>query len=339
MTTSALTPWRPIVARYETPRLASSVWQILNSIVPYALLWVLMAWTITFSYPLTLVLAVFTAGFWIRIFIIAHDCGHGSFFTSQRANHFWGTLTGVLTLTPYLSWRHQHAKHHGSSGNLDRRGTGDIWTLTVKEYRALPWWRRVMYRVYRNPLAMFGAGPVLLFGIYYRLPCSMGGPRARRSVHWTNAALLVIGLLMTRWLGLAHFLMILLPVMLVATSAGTWLFYVQHQFEGVYWERDDEWDYLRQAMDGSSFYRLPRVLQWFTGNIGFHHIHHLSHRIPNYRLEECHNDNAMFRCVSEINLWSSLRSLSFRLWDEEGRKLVGFGAPAASTPCPQRPVC
>lgn len=329
MTTSDLTPWRPIVEQYETPRLASSVWQILNSIVPYLVLWVLMVWTVSFSYLLTLVLGVFTAGFWIRIFIISHDCGHGSFFKSRRANEFWGTLTGVMTLTPYLSWRHLHAKHHGSSGNLDRRGTGDIWTLTVKEYRALPWWRRALYRIYRNPVSMFGAGPLLLFGIWYRLPAGMGDRRARRSVHLTNAALLAGGLAMCAWIGIVHYLMILLPVMLFATSAGTWLFYVQHQFEGVYWERDDEWDYLRQAMDGSSFYRLPRVLQWFTGNIGYHHIHHLSHRIPNYRLEECHRENEMFQCVHEISLGSSLKSLSFRLWDEEERRLVGFGALSA----------
>jgi omega-6 fatty acid desaturase (delta-12 desaturase) len=175
---------------------------------------------------------------------------------------------------------------------------------------------------------MFGAGPLLLFGVYYRLPTGFGGPRERRSVHWTNFSLLVLFLAMCAAIGLSHFLMILLPVMLLATGVGTWLFYVQHQFEGVYWERDDEWDYFRQAIDGSSFYRLPRVLQWFTGNIGYHHVHHLSHRIPNYRLEKCHEANALFGRVHEIDLWTSLRSLKFRLWDEEQRQLVGFAAAA-----------
>jgi len=314
------------VAPYEHPRLPSSIWQIVNSLVPYLFLWFLMTRTIHWSYPLTLALAFLAAGFWLRLFIIAHDCGHGSFFHSQRANHFWGTLAGVLTLTPYYSWRHEHALHHGSSGNLDRRGMGDIWTLTVGEYRASPWWRRLAYRIYRNPLAMFGFGPFFLFAIRYRLTLSLGGRRERSSVHWTNAGLLAIGAAMCAWVGATNYLLMLVPVMGVATSLSVWLFYVQHQFEGVYWERDGSWDYLRQAMEGSSFYRLPRVLEWFTGNIGYHHIHHLSHRIPNYRLAECHRENAVFRDVPEIRLQSSLKSLRFRLWDEEHRRLVGFGA-------------
>ena len=327
---SRLNWWRPIVERYEKPDRTRSLLQLSTSILPYLLLWGLMIWTITVSYLLTLLLAVFAAGFWLRIFIIGHDCGHGSFFKSKRANHFWGAFSGLLTLTPYLSWRHEHAMHHGSSGNLDRRGMGDIWTLTVKEYLSSPWWRRVIYRIYRNPVAMFGAGPLLLFGIWYRVPIA-GGPRERRSVHLTNIGLLAVGLSMCTLLGIAHYLMILLPVLIVATSAGVWLFYVQHQFEGAYWERDDDWDYLRQAMEGSSFYRLPKILQWFTGNIGYHHIHHLSHRIPNYHLEKCHNENEMFRQVNEIGLLSSLKSITFRLWDEDERKLVGFGALSTHT--------
>lgn len=320
------THWRTIVARYQTPQTASAVWQLLNSIVPYLLLWYLMTRLVRISYPLALLVAILTAGFWVRIFIISHDCGHGSFFASRRANRFWGVLTAVLTLTPYQYWRREHAIHHASSGNLDRRGVGDIWTMTVQEYRGSPRWKRAAYRVYRNPFVMFGIGPVLLFTFRYRFPARVRGRPEQRSVHWTNLGLLSIAAIMIAWIGLRHYMMILLPMMTLAAGVGVWLFYVQHQFEGVYWARDDEWDYLKQATQGSSFYRLPRVLQWFSGNIGFHHVHHLSHRIPNYRLEQCHNENDLFRQVPPVTLLSSLKSLRLRLWDEERHKLVGFGA-------------
>lgn len=318
--------WRDIVEKYETPRLASSAWQIINSVIPYLLLWCVMAWTITFSYPLTLALVLLTAGFWVRIFIISHDCGHMSFFKSHAWNNFWGLITGIITLTPYKYWRMEHAKHHGSSGNLDRRGFGDIWTLTVKEYQASSRWQRLKYRLYRNPLVMFGIGGAYAFTISYRFANKIQSSAERRSVHWTNLALVVIASCMIALIGFKHYLMIMAPLVVIGGGIGVWMFYVQHQFEGVYWERDDKWDYLKQAMDGSSFYKLPRVLQWFTGNIGFHHIHHLSHRIPNYNLPRCHYENEAFQKGAVITLWTSLKSLTFRLWDEDQHKLVGFGA-------------
>ena len=260
MKNNQTTWWRDVVERYERPHLPSSIGQIINSVGPYLLLWALMVWTIQYSYLLTLLLVIPAAGFWIRIFIICHDCGHGSFFVNRKANHVVGAITGLMTLTPYRYWRLEHARHHGSSGNLDRRGIGDIWTMTVDEYRASSWWRRLGYRLYRNPLIMFGLGSFYLFAVRYRLTAGVQEPAARHSVYLTNAGLLVVGALLVAWLGLAHFLMIFVPLLFLASSAGVWLFYVQHQFEGVYWERDEKWDYLKQAMEGSSFYRLLRSL-------------------------------------------------------------------------------
>ena len=330
MKTSSSTWWRPIVEHYEQPQLSISCRQIANSVGPYLGIWLLMILSVEVSYLLTLLLAVLAAGFWVRIFIISHDCGHGSFFKSRRANHFWGVITGVLTLMPYLFWRREHARHHGSSGNLDRRGVGDIWTMTVEEYLASSWWRRAQYRIYRNPFLMFGVGAWILFAFRYRVTQGAGNLQEKRSVYWTNFGLAAIAAMMIAWIGVKQYLMIMLPLMAIGSSVGVWLFYVQHQFEGVYWERDEEWDYLKQAMEGSSFYKLPKILQWFTGNIGFHHIHHLSHRIPNYNLERCHKDNEIFRTVNEVTLLSSMKSLAFRLWDENQRKLVGFKAAVES---------
>ena len=326
MKASNPTWWRSIVQQYEQPQLSISCRQLVNSVGPYLGIWALMILSVEVSYSLTLLLAMFSAGFWVRIFIISHDCGHGSFFKSRRANHVWGVISGVLTLMPYLYWRREHARHHGASGNLDRRGVGDIWTMTVEEYLASPWWKRAQYRIYRNPFLMFGVGAWVLFVFRYRLTGGSGNVQEKRSVYWTNLGLVAIATTMIAWIGVKNYLMIMLPLTAIGSSAGVWLFYVQHQFEGVYWERDEEWDYLKQAMEGSSFYKLPRVLQWFTGNIGFHHIHHLSHRIPNYNLEKCHKDNEVFRTVNEITLLSSMKSLAFRLWDENQRALVGFKA-------------
>ncbi len=317
--------WKETVARHQTPRRRSSVWQLVNSIVPYLALWGLMVWTLDVSYWITLPLAVVAAGFLVRIFIIFHDCGHGSFFRSRRANSFWGFVTGLLTFTPYQQWRHSHAVHHATSGDLDRRGTGDIWTLTVREYLESSRARRLAYRLVRNPFVLFLFAPLYLFLIQNRLPARGAGKRERRSVHRMNAALLGFVAVMALTIGVKPYLLIQLPVSMCATAAGVWLFYVQHQFEGVYWERRDEWDFVGAALDGSSYYRLPRILQWFSGNIGFHHIHHLSPGIPNYNLEKCHREQPVFQRVKPVTLWTSLRSLSFRLWDEQRGRLVGFG--------------
>jgi len=261
----------------------------------------------------------------IRIFIISHDCGHGSFFKSQKANDILGFITGVLTFTPYYQWRWEHAVHHASSGNLDKRGLGDVWTLTVREYLEASRWKRFAYRLTRNPFVLFVIAPGFLFFIRHRIPNRDGAKRERNSVYWTNLALLGIGAYGSLWFGVKAYLIIQLSVMWLAASAGVWLFYVQHQFEGVYWARRDEWDYAAAALQGSSFYKLPKILQWFTGNIGYHHIHHLSPRIPNYRLEGCHKAEPIFQRVPHLTLLSSLKSFTYRLWDEQQKKLVGYG--------------
>jgi acyl-lipid omega-6 desaturase (Delta-12 desaturase) len=318
--------WKKVVARYQTPDPLRSWWQAINSLVPYFLLWYLMVRSLEISYWLTLLLAIPAAGFMMRIFIIFHDCGHGSFFESKRLNDVLGIITGILTLTPYYRWRHDHAVHHATSSDLDRRGVGDVWTLTVKEYQAMHFWKKMIYRVVRSPLLMFTIGAPLVFIVNHRLTPKSAGRRERYSVWWTNLALAVIILLMSVVIGLKSFLLVQLPIVVLGTSVGVWLFYVQHQFEGVYWERHERWDYLTAALKGASFYKLPRVLQWFTGNIGFHHVHHLSPRIPNYYLESCHNAHVLFWQVKPLTLGSSMRSLFLRLWDEDRQQLVGFGA-------------
>ena len=317
--------WKAVVAKYQHPSRWRSIFQIVNSFVPYVALWVLMDWSLAVSVWLILPLSILAGGFLARIFIIHHDCGHGSFFKSQTANDVVGFITGVLTFTPYHFWRFEHAVHHAGSGDLDRRDLGSVWTLTVQEYLEAPWWKRFAYRVMRNPVVLLGAVPLFLFLVYHRFGSARASKRDRYSVYWTNAAMLALGVLLTLVMGLKAYLVIQLSIITVASTAGVWLFYVQHQFEGVNWQRHSEWDYTTAALEGSSFYRLPRVLQWFSGNIGFHHVHHLSPRIPNYNLEKCHNDGAMFQQVKAITLRSSLKSLSLHLWDESQNQLVGFG--------------
>jgi omega-6 fatty acid desaturase (delta-12 desaturase) len=316
--------WRALVADYEEPSRGRSIWQLVNTLVPYAVLWGLMYWSLAWSYWLTLALAILAGGFLVRVFIIFHDCGHGSFFRSRKANHTWGFITGVLTFTPFLHWRWLHAVHHGSSGDLDRRGQGDVWTLTVQEYLEASRGKRFAYRLARNPFILFVLAPLFIFLVRQRFPCAGASPRARRSVYWTNLALLAMAAGLSLLMGWRAYLPIQLMVTMVAGSAGVWLFYVQHQFEGVYWQRSDQWDFTTASLQGSSFYRLPRILQWFSGNIGFHHLHHLSPRIPNYNLEKCHAAEPLFQSVPAVTLLSSLKSLTFRLWDEQRHQLVGF---------------
>jgi omega-6 fatty acid desaturase (delta-12 desaturase) len=262
--------------------------------------------------------------FVVRIFIIFHDCGHGSFFKSRRTNDVVGFIAGVLTFTPFYHWRWEHAIHHASAGQLDKRGTGDIWTMTVQEYLESSPWKRFAYRLARNPVILFVIAPVFVMLVKQRFPSANASPKERSSVHWMNLAILGMIVAMSAIFGIKAYLLIQLVVIAIAGSAGFWLFYVQHQFEGVYWERGAEWDYTAAALQGSSFYKLPKILQWFTGNIGYHHIHHLSSRIPNYNLERCHKAHLMFQGVEPITLFSSLKSLNFRLWDEKLKKLVGF---------------
>ncbi len=310
--------------RYQKPSAALAIWQMVNTFVPYVGLWCLMFFTRTVSWWLTVPLAVLAGAILVRTFIIFHDCGHGSFFRSSKANHLLGAITGVLTFTPYFHWRWEHAIHHSSAGDLDRRGTGDVWTLTVQEYLESSKWKRFAYRLARNPVVLFVIAPLFLFLIQQRVPSLKAPAREQRSVYWTNLALGAMAAGLIALFGLKAYLIIQLTVLITAGAVGVWLFYVQHQFEGVYWERSEEWDYAEAALKGSSFYKLPKILQWFSGNIGFHHIHHLSPRIPNYNLEKCHQAEPMFQTVKPVTLFSSFKALTFRLWDEQRRKLVGF---------------
>ncbi len=319
------------VLRFQTPSAAKAAWQVVNSFVPYALLWFAMTRALSISYWLMLPLAIVAAGFLARIFIIFHDCGHGSFFKSKRANLVMGVISGLVNLTPYRHWRWQHALHHGTSGDLDRRGSGDIWTLTVQEYLESTRWRRFSYRLARNPLVLFAIAPLYVFVVHHRFAASSAPARERRSVGRTNLALLGAAALVSALVGWKAFLLIQLTVSAFAGAVGLWLFYVQHQFEGAYWARGKEWDYTAAALHGSSFYKLPKILQWFTGNIGFHHIHHLSPRIANYHLERCHDADPYYQRIRPVTLLASFKSLTFRLWDEQRQKFVCLRhSPAAS---------
>lgn len=317
--------WKEIVSRYQHPHTGRALWQIINTIVPYALCWYLMYVCLPISWWLVVPLAVLAGGLLVRVFIIFHDCGHGSFFKSNTANDAVGLLTGILTFTPYYHWRWEHSIHHSAAGDLDRRGTGDVWTMTVQEYLEASRWKKFSYRLARNPIVLFVIAPLFLFVVIQRFPSLKASQRERHSVYAMDAALLALAVGLISIFGLKDFLLIQLVILMVAGGAGVWMFYVQHQFEDVYWERADNWSYTAAALQGSSFYKLPRILQWFTGNIGFHHIHHLSPRIPNYNLEKCHQAAPLFQQVKPITLFSSLKSFTFRLWDEKSRHLVGFG--------------
>jgi acyl-lipid omega-6 desaturase (Delta-12 desaturase) len=316
--------WKQTVAKYQEPSPARSAWQMINTLGPYAVLWFLMYRSLSISWWLILPLAILAGAFLVRIFIIFHDCGHGSYFRSRAANDVVGFITGMLTFTPYYHWRWEHAIHHATAGHLDKRGVGDIWTLTVQEYLEASRWERFAYRLARNPVILFCIAPLFIFLIRQRFPSANANKRERRSVLWMNLAILGMVVGLCAIFGIKAYLLILLISMGFAGAAGFWLFYVQHQFEGVYWERSQDWDYTAAAIQGSSFYKLPKILQWFSGNIGFHHIHHLSARIPNYNLERCHNAHPLFQQVRPVTFFRSFKSLSFRLWDEQRRNLVGF---------------
>jgi omega-6 fatty acid desaturase (delta-12 desaturase) len=316
--------WKSLVREFQKPSRRRATWQLANTLGTYVLLWALMSWSLPVSSWLTLVLAVLNGGIMVRAFIIFHDCGHGSFFPSRRANDLVGFITGMLTFTSYGHWRWEHALHHASSGDLDRRGTGDVWTMTVQEYLAAPRWQRFFYRLSRNPVVLFGIAPALHFFIRERFPAGKASAKERRAIWRMNAALAIMVGGMCWVFGWKEYLLIQLVIYMVGGAIGVWMFYVQHQFEGAYWDRGATWDYTSAALQGSSYYHLPRVLQWFTGNIGFHHIHHLSPRIPNYNLERCHRSHPIFREVKALTLRSSLQSIHCHLWDEPGRKLVSF---------------
>jgi omega-6 fatty acid desaturase (delta-12 desaturase) len=318
--------WKAIVAKYQKPSIPRGVWQLTNTLLPYIALWYGIHLASTVSWWLAVPLMVLGGGFLVRLFIIHHDCGHGSFFKSSAANHILGFITGVLTFTPYHQWRWEHAVHHATSGDLDRRGMGDIWTLTVQEYLAASRWKKFAYRLARNPVILFLIAPLYVFLIKQRFPNPRANRRERYSVYWTNLAMLLLAFALSNVFGWRSYLLIQAGMIAVAATAGVWLFYVQHQFEGVYWGRGKEWDYTTAALQGSSFYKLPKILQWFSGNIGYHHIHHLSARIPNYHLEKCHKAEPLFQTVKPVTLLSSLKSFGYRLWDERHNRLVGYRA-------------
>lgn len=320
----AVAKWKEIVAKYRKPNRWRANWQILNTVGVYIGLWYLMYLSLSISWWLTIPLAVLAGGLLIRAFIIFHDCGHGSFFKSRRANAFWGFITGVLTFTPYYHWRWEHAIHHATTGDLNHRGVGDIWTLTVKEYLESSRWKKFSYRLIRNPFVLFVLGPLFLLLIRQRFPNPGAKPREKRSVWIMNLTIFGVAAGLISIYGFLPWLIIQLTATAVAGTCGVWLFYIQHQFEDAYWERNEEWDYTDAAMKGSSFYKLPKVLQWFSGNIGFHHIHHLSPRIPNYNLERCHRSDPMFTEVEAMTIFGSLKTVTYRLWDEEAKKLISF---------------
>lgn len=316
--------WQDIVARYNQPDALRSTWQIINSLVPFIALWILMAYSLQVGYWLTLLLAVPTAGFLVRLFIIFHDCCHGSFFKDNRANELVGIFLGLLVVTPFYQWKRDHSIHHATAGDLDRRGTGDVMTMTVAEYMVLPWYKKFGYRILRNPLILFTVGSLIDFVLLQRFPTSNSGKKEISNVWWTNVVLAGIVIILGMTVGWKTFLLVELPVLLFATSAGVWMFYIQHNFEGTYWERHDKWEFFKAGVTGSSFYKLPAILNWFTGNIGYHHIHHLSPRIPNYKLQQAYRENQIFQEVKPLTFWRSLKSLQYRLWDEERKMLVGF---------------
>jgi acyl-lipid omega-6 desaturase (Delta-12 desaturase) len=316
--------WQEALAPYAQPRLGRSLLDVATSVVPYLVLSALIYLTLGVSVLLTLALAIPAAGFLVRTFIVFHDCGHGSMLPSKRGNAYLGALLGLFVLAPYGRWRHDHAVHHATSGDLERRGVGDVLTLTVAEYRARSPRGRLAYRLIRNPLVMFGLGPVFAMIVGPRLVARGARPRMRNSVLATDAALAaVVGGLC--WLmGWQQFLIVWAPSALLAGSVGIWLFYVQHQFEDAYWQDAAGWTYADAALRGSSYLKLPKVLQFFTGNIGLHHVHHLNARIPNYNLQAAHDNNPILHDVPTLSLWDGLRAVTLKLWDEDSGKLVTF---------------
>ncbi|MCC9078695.1 fatty acid desaturase [Litorilinea aerophila] len=321
------TGWQKLVARYAKPDVNQARWQVLNSFGGLLLGWIALYLSLQVGYWLTLLLAFPVAGFLVRIFIIQHDCGHNSFLPSRRANDLLGSICGVFTMVPYKHWRKSHAIHHAHHAELEERGIGDVWTLTVDEYVQAPWWKRLTYRIFRHPLFLFGVAPAFHFMVQQRFPLS--APEQNRhgetaSVWWTNVALVSLLTVASLLLGLKTVIAIQLPVTIIASTVGVWMFYVQHQFERTYWEHSEEWDYVLAAMHGSSYYKLPRILQWFTGNIGFHHIHHLSPRIPNYNLQRAHDENPLLQRATHLTIRDSLKTANLALWDEKSRRLVTF---------------
>lgn len=321
---SGMSDLKDSVAFFGQANTRKGLWQISNTVLPFLGLWYLSYRSLFISLWLTFVFAVPASGFLIRTFIIFHDCCHLSFLRGKKANSLVGNIMGVITMFPYEQWKFEHAVHHATNGNLDRRGTGDIWTLTVNEYLSRSWFRKLIYRLYRNPIVLFGLGPLYIVLIQYRFNRKHAGRKERWNTYGTNIALITIFGTLSWLLGWKAVLLIEGPIVYLSAMVGIWLFYVQHQFDDGYFENAETWSYESAALEGSSFYKLPKLLQWLTGNIGFHHIHHLSSRIPNYNLQKASESDDFFASIPSIGFWSSLRSLRHRLWDENEKRFIHF---------------
>lgn len=318
--------WFQDVSKYARSDIRKSIWQIIDTFIPYLGLLAIMVYTVKggYSYWITLLLCIPSAALLVRIFIIFHDCCHKSFFASRWANTITGYITGIMTLTPYEDWWHEHARHHATFGDLDHRGMGDIWTITTDEYIMSSPLKRISYWLYRNPFVMFGLGPSLLFFGSFRYPHKGSGKRQFVSVIITNLAIFGIIMIASAAIGLRTYFLVQLPPMIAAGTVGIWLFYVQHQFEGVRWFRHENWEPVRAALEGSSYYKLPKILRWVTGNIGFHHVHHIHPLIPNYNLPRCYDEISALQQVKPLTLGKSFRSLRMNLWEEKEQSLVSF---------------
>ena len=316
--------WQKVIMKYNQPDLRKSIWQICNSVIPYFIVWYLMVQSLHISYLITFFLTLIGSGLLVRIFIIFHDCGHGSYFKSKKANDIVGIICGIIAYTPYYKWHSQHSEHHATTVNLDKRGNGDVWIMTVNEYLNSSKWKRFFYRAFRNPFIMFTLGPLFMILVQNRFSKKYMTPKERWNIYFTNIVLLLMATGMSLLIGLKAYLLIQVPLIIIAHTIGLWLFYIQHQFEDVSWDRTGSWDYKTAAIEGSSFLKLPVILQWFTGNIGFHHVHHLSPRIPNYNLARCQYENDLFKDIKPITLLSTFKALNLSLWDEANGQLVRF---------------
>ncbi|HUX12903.1 MAG TPA: fatty acid desaturase [Spirochaetia bacterium] len=318
--------WTDALKPFEKPDPARAFWQLSNTLIPYLGLLALMYFTTRWHFPvwLTLLLSIPAGALLVRLFIFFHDCVHGSYLRSKRGLRILGTILGILTFTPFAEWRYSHGVHHSTSGNLDRRGTGDVWTMTVDEYAASNRGRRFLYRLIRNPFVMFGFGPIAVFLVKNRFPNQKSGRRQAASVLITDLAICAIVVAATLTIGIKTYLLIQLPTIYLAGVAGIWLFYVQHQFDPSYWARTNDWGSMDAALQGSSYYKLPKILQWISGNIGFHHIHHLRPRIPNYNLQRCLELIPQLRLEDPLTFGRSLRSVRLNIWDEEANRLLSF---------------
>ena len=321
--------WRESLAPYEGAHLGRSILDVATSVVPFLALAVLMYLALDVSYVLTLALAIPASGFLVRTYIVFHDCTHGSFLRSKRANTWLGTALGLLLFATFTAWRHNHAVHHATAGDLDRRGVGDVVTKSVAEYAAMTPGQRLGYRLYRNPLVMFGLGPILAMIVQARLVSRSMRPRIRRAIIATNVALAALIAALCLLIGWQAYLLVQFPLVLLAGGTGIWLFYVQHQFEDVYWETGEHWSYADAALRGSSYLKLPTVLQFFTGNSGLHHVHHLSARIPNYNLQRAHDANPIFHDVPTLTLADGIRAVRLKLYDEEQQRMVTYAQARA----------